>query len=327
MSEFHERNIVINLSNKESYKDLELIGKALSTNDRIKILNLLTDNSMSIVEISSKLNLAVSSTAFHIKCLEDAGLVLTHSQAGIRGSMRVCISNVQSIHIICDASRQLDDIKTLKIEMPIGNFYDCNVFPTCGLADENSIISVYDNPGAFYSPEKVNAQLIWFQKGFLEYRFPNHMLKHVLLKDLSFQLEICSEAPGFRDIWPSDISIIVNDNEVATYTCPGDFGSRLGKLTPKYWGYGSTQFGLLKTFSIRENGCYIDEVLVNNQLKISQIDISEKAYISFKICIKDNAKHIGGVNIFGKKFGDFNQDIIMQANYQAMGQENNIKVL
>jgi predicted transcriptional regulator len=34
---------------------------------------------------------------------------------------------------------------------------------------------------------------------------------------------------------------------------------------------------------------------------------------------KDDAKHIGGFNIFGKEFGDYKQDIVMCLSYEYAG--------
>ena len=44
--------------------------------------------------------------------------------------------------------------------------------------------------------------------------------------------------------------------------------------------------------------------------------IASRTYISLKIEIKDNAKHIGGINIFGEKYGDYPQGIVMNLTYE-----------
>ncbi|MEI3204121.1 MAG: hypothetical protein V8S73_05705 [Lachnospiraceae bacterium] len=38
-------------------------------------------------------------------------------------------------------------------------------------------------------------------------------------------MEICSEAPGYKEDWKSDLTLWVNDVEVGTWTCPGDLGA------------------------------------------------------------------------------------------------------
>ena len=84
-------------------------------------------------------------------------------------------------------------------------------------------------------------------------------------------MEICSEAPGYLEHWPSDITISINGHEVGTYCSPGDYGARRGNLTPLCWPNGRTQYGILKTFSVREHGGYIDGALVNQQLGLKPV--------------------------------------------------------
>ena len=135
------------------------------------------------------------------------------------------------------------------------------------------------------------------------------------LSELSFSVEICSEAPGYLNDWPSDITVTVNGIELTTFCSPGDFGDRRGKLTPAIWPNGRTQYGLLKTFSIQENGGYIDHMPVNPSISIKQLELDKCHYIALRIGIKEDAKHIGGINIFGEKYGDYPQGIIMTFTY------------
>lgn len=106
---------------------------------------------MSIQEIASTLDIPVSSTAMHIRCLEEARMVVTESQPGLRGSMRVCINSVESIRIDVSMPEADRRSKSITFDMPVGNYYDFEVAPTCGLADKSGVIDTYDNPRAFYS--------------------------------------------------------------------------------------------------------------------------------------------------------------------------------
>lgn len=310
-----ERELSFHLSNLEHHEKIAQICKALSSPVRLQILNVLKASSMSVQEIAGTLDIPVSSTALYIKTLEEAGLVATESQPGKHGSMRVCTCIMHSLYLqtFDIAADSMDN--TLVVDMPIGNFYECNVSPTCGLADEDGIINAYDNIKSFYSPRRLHAQLLWFHKGHIEYRFPN--ISNPLLKpyELSFSMEICSEAPGYHEHWPSDITIFMNDIELLTYHAPGDYGARRGKLTPSAWANGRTQYGLLKSFSLRDDGGYLDGQRVNSLVCLEQIKLQEKPYISLKIEIKDSAKYIGGINIFGETYGDHPQGIVMRLSY------------
>lgn len=311
-----DRHKFFDIANEKQYDSIIRICKALSTKERLDIVRLLRTESMSIVEIANKLNIAVSSTAFHVKCLEDADIIITETKPGMRGSMRLCSHNFEKIEMELLSDYIKVSEKNISINMPIGLFYNIDVYPTCGMADENgNIIVAYDNPKIFYDPKRVNAQLIWFHKGYIEYRFPNKDLIDINIKNISFSVELCSEAPGYMQEWPSDISIIVNNKLIGVYRSNGDFGERRGVLTPKNWSSYSTQYGILKTFSISKDGTFIDGVLFNKDVNIENININGGYYISFIIAVNENSKYVGGVNIFGEKFGDYSQDIIMRVHY------------
>ena len=310
-----EKNLELNLAAASHKEHLVAIGKALSSPVRIDIMNLIKTKPLSLQEIARLLQIPLSSTAMHIRCLEDAGLIITENQPGIRGSMRVCMCHILSFHLEAyDTEIDAADHSYL-YEMPVGSYYNFDVSPTCGLAGMEGIIDCFDNPVSFYSAERQNAQHIWFSQGFLEYRFPNKINRLLTLQELSFSLELCSEAPGYSEDWPSDITFYINDQEVGTYTCPGDFGVRRGKCTPDIWPMGRTQYGLLTSISLRQDGGYINESPVNPAVSLSTVGLDEHPFISFKVCIKSDAVNIGGVNIFGEKYGDHPQGICMRAVY------------
>lgn len=128
---------------------------------------------------------------------------------------------------------------TLVYQMPLGNYTDFQVEPSCGLAvGMNGVIDTFDDPRSFYSTDRQQAQLIWFSRGYIEYRFPNKInpLEHP--GDELFH-GTCSEAPGYNAQWPSDITFSVNGTEIGTYTCPGDLGARRGKTDTKCMAHRS----------------------------------------------------------------------------------------
>ncbi len=310
------RDISLYLGNPEHTERITKIGKALSAPARLEILDILKNTPRSLQEIATLLDIPLSSTALHVKTLEEAGLLITENQPGTRGSMRVCVCSFNTFFLTM-FNADVDSIdKTVSLEMPIGNYFDCDICPTCGIAGENGSIGAYDSVNTFYSPQRTKAQLIWFSKGYLEYRFPYILNSTLSVQDISFSLELCSEAAGFLETWPSDITISINGIEIITYLSPGDFGARRGKLTPEIWANGSTQYGLLKTFSVKKNGCYLDGQLQNPRVTLEDLNLTGHPYIAFKVAVKDDAKHLGGVNLFGKKFGDYPQGIIMNITYE-----------
>lgn len=310
-----DRHIRLNIDREEDYELFERLGKALSSDVRLRMLAILKHKSMNVVELAQVLKIPVSSAAFHVNLLEEANLINTEMLPGIRGSQKVCSSRAEDVFLSINTSPQEKERRSFSVDMPIGNYYDFKIHPTCGMVNDETYIESCDDVQSFYSPNRSAAQLIWFQRGFVEYRFPNHFISGKNPNYVSFSLEICSEAPGYRNVWPSDITFSINNRELLTYTSPGDFGGRHGKLTPIWWTDGNTQFGLLKTISVDGTGTYLDGVMKSEEITIESLELSAQPYISFKIEIKKDARHVGGINIFGKSYGDYAQNIVMHVEY------------
>jgi predicted transcriptional regulator len=102
----------------------------------------------------------------------------------------------------------------------------------------------------------------------------------------------------------------VNGVEIGTWTCPGDFGGHRGALTPEWWDEWNTQYGLLKIWRVTQDGTYIDGVRVSD-VSVNDFDLTANPYITLRIGVR-NVDVPGGINIFGSKFGNYPQDILMR---------------
>ncbi|OPA73290.1 ArsR family transcriptional regulator [Paenibacillus selenitireducens] len=294
---------------------LRIVAHALSSDIRINIIKLLNFNKENIVDIAEKLNLPVSTVASNIKVLEGAGLIVTEVQAASRGTMKLCTVNFNEIHMNLNVNAGYNDpTKVYQIDMPVGCYTDCEIHPTCGLINDNGIVKPQDEPSYFFHPGRVSAQLIWFHRGYVDYKFPVTSDTNMNIKSIQFSMELCSEAPGYDHNWPSDITVWINDTEIGTWTCPGDFGDRRGKLNPLWLPDNHTQYGLLKTWKVDNGGSYLDDVKISD-IRLPDISFKMNKYIKFRIGIKPYSENIGGINLFGKEFGDYSQDIIMRIIY------------
>jgi predicted transcriptional regulator len=290
------------------------IAKALSTELRVEMFKELLHRSMNVVEISDKFGIPASTAAINIKKLEEAGLIQTEMIPGTRGTQKLC-SAVYSRIVVDFAHFRAEPSETCAVvSLPIGQFFDSQCSSPCGILNEHSIIGEMDEPRSFFEPERVDAQLIWFRRGFLEYRFPNRVPRGSLIRNLELSMEICSEAPLFNLDWPSDITLWINGKEVGTWTSPGDFGGERGMLTPQWWGSENTQFGLLKTWRVHSDGSYIDGRNISS-LTVDDLGLDDKPYVTARIGIKPDAKNDGGLNLFGRKFGNYETDLKMKLDF------------
>ncbi len=292
----------------------EVLFKGLASEPRLKILKFLHGHVRSINEIAEALDMPATTVAMHIGVLEESGLVRSELQPANRGRQKMCARIHADRLLVILPNNKPGSKEPFEISMPIGAFTDCRVTPTCGLAAQNQMIGEVDNPATFYHPDRLNAQLIWLRAGYLEYRFPNHLTGAITPDSLQFSMEICSEAPTHADDWPSDITLWVNGVEIGTWISPSDFGEIRGTLTPDWWSNWSSQYGLLKIWRIAHGGSFIDGNRISD-VTLDDLDLSQNEFISMRIGVKSDAVHVGGLNLFGRGFGNYPQDILMRLHY------------
>ncbi|MEC2345863.1 helix-turn-helix domain-containing protein [Paenibacillus barengoltzii] len=292
------------------------VAHALSTRSRVDILRLLNTRSMNIIELAETLELPVSTVANNVKILEAAKLINTELLPAVRGAMKVCSRNYDDILISLNSSIRTskDGMKFYEVEMPIGHYSDCEVHPTCGMASSEGMLVREDEPASFYHPKHVGAQILWFRKGYVEYQFPLEVPQNARIQSLELSMEMCSEAPNYDNDWPSDISVWINGVEIGMWTSPGDFGDRRGTLNPPWWEDWMTQYGLLKTWRVDRERTTLDMQKVSD-VTIDDLNLDQRPSLRVRIGVKPDAIHKGGVNLFGKQFGDYDQDLVLQIAY------------
>ena len=292
------------------------ISHALSSAVRLTLLRLISDKPLNLSEISALLGIPVSSTALHVKTLEEAGLVITRLKPGVSGFQKVCALNVATITFKIQNSSSHQGKENVLLEyIPIGNYFDFHVNPPCGIVTDKQPIDSEDRTNGFYMPEHAKAQLIWFTTGYLEYRISTERIRKLSnIHSFSFTMELCSEAPGYRNDWKSDIDLLVNSKLVATVHSQGDYGGRQGKLNPSWWDHNNTQYGILHNLLITHEGTYLDE-MKESSATIASLELLQHDYISLRISVRSDSQFVGGVNLFGEKFGDYPQNIVLKVHF------------
>ena len=294
------------------------IFKALGSDIRVEIIKLLLhNNGLNMNEIATELNITNGALTSHIKKLEDCGLITVSSESGGHGNQKKCSVHLDKILIDLD---QMEDSKNLyQTELKVGHFSDYNVYPTCGLSSAKAIIGEVDDTRYFAHPDRYNADILWFTKGYVEYIIPNFIPSSMKIDQITISAELSSEAPGINDVWHSDIHFYLNDTCIGTWTSPGDFGDVKGIFTPDWWYPNWNQYGMLKLLVINKKGTFVDGLQISN-ITIKDFNLNYKSILKFKIGVPDNAEHVGGLTIFGKTFGNYNQDINIRINYSPIEQ-------
>ncbi len=293
-------------------KNIEKIANALSAKVRRQIIKLSTEGSYSVMQIAEILNIPVSTISFHLKLLKEAGLINILPNPVKRGNEKVISQNISQINLDFRLFyKQKTEQETFDI--PVGCYSNFEISPPCVLADSAGIMIGWDKPEAFYSLKRFNASLLAFTKGYVEYCVPLYSLQDKKVIGVAFSLELCSECPMHNNDWKSDITFWLNGVELCTYHSMGDYGERPGIYTPSFWPANATQYGMLKKVRVTDEGTFLDEERVSD-VTIDDCNISN-VLIRLKIGIKEDAKHVGGINLFGKGFGDTDQNISLQVAY------------
>ena len=294
--------------------DSEEIFKALGSGTRLKILELLSRQELNINGLGQALGIAHPTVSKHVQILEQAGLVTSEYMSGEQGMQKRCRLHYDRLIISLEAMR-VPDIHSEEMEMPIGMYTSAHPVITCGLASRDKIIGFMDEPQAFLLPERSQAQVLWMAGGAVEYIFPNTVPALMEIYGVDLSMEICSECLDFNNDYPSDITLWINGVEIGTWTSPGDMGDRRGRLNPAWWNPHDSQYGFLKVWSLDADGASIDSTPLSD-INIKDIAVAPRQPVTVRIGIKPDAVHPGGFNLFGRGFGNYEQDLILRLHYK-----------
>lgn len=291
-----------------------LVYKALASETRLDILKCLANSPATTSELAHELNLSKAILSRHIKCLEDAKLIhKSHTFVSSDNRKKVYTLKVDQIRINFPKRIYLP-FKKKTSEIRLGFFSDFSVSPSCGLASPQKLIGEMDDPRSFVLNDRINTSLLWFSDGYVEYMIPNLIEEDEKPELLELSLEISSEFPVSNNNWPSDITFYINDIDVGTWTCPGNFSDVRGKYTPDWWDSNYSQYGLLIFLRINHIDTGVDGRKIGDTT-IKDLKLHDSPFIKLRIGIKQGATNPGGLTIFGNNFGNHDQNILLSVYY------------
>ena len=68
---------------------------------------------------------------------------------------------------------------------------------------------------------------------------------------------------------------------------------------------------------INNKGTFIDGLQVSD-VSIGDFDFDYRSTIKLKLEVEEDAEHVGGLTIYGRTFGNYNQDIAVRINYSPI---------
>lgn len=294
-------------------KDSLLVYEVLASETRLNIIKLLGKEKRNISEIASALQLSNAIITRHIQKMEAANLIKSEKVPGKSGIQKLVFLSVDDIHIRFP-EKIYHAFNLHKTDLKLGHFTNFDVSPTCGLATTNNIVGKPDDPKYFMESDRVNASLLWFSKGFVEYKIPNLLQDNQHAEMLEISFELSSEFPLSNNVWPSDISIYINDIKIGVYTVPGNFSDTRGRYTPTWWNNQFSQYGLLKHLRINSLDSGMDGEPFS-AVTINDLKLDQHSLITLKFAVESDSSNVGGLTLFGKGFGNHDQDILVNLYY------------
>ena len=155
------------------------IYEALASSVRLELLRLISAGDYSITELSKKLNLSKAIITKHIQKLEAARLITSKKIPGKSGVKKIPHLAVDTIEITFP-TQIYHSFSMYTTSIQLGHYTNFEVVPTCGLATAENIVGKLDDPLSFVEPSRVNASLLWFSEGYVEYKIPTWLTTRIL---------------------------------------------------------------------------------------------------------------------------------------------------
>ena len=296
-----------------SMEELASFGKAISSELRIQIVLYVAKHpGIGLMELSQKFGVSRAAITQNIKILSAAGLIELGESGEKSSARKGCFLTEDGF--LLNFRPQLLTQKIYATEIPIGQYSDFAITPTCGIATPEELIGKVDDPAYFDDPRRSQAGILWFSTGFVEYRLPNYLQPGQELSELQLSFEVSSEAPGVAENWPSDLIFALNGEEIGSWTSPGDYGDVWGRYTPDWWDPNWNQYGLLKLLTINGAGPYMDGRRISPK-RIKALSLTHERELRFRIAAPAEAQNAGGCTLFGRGFGNYNQGLKFKIIY------------
>lgn len=291
------------------------IFKALGSDVRLEILSLISRyHSINMNDLARHLSITKGALTGHVKMLREAGLIEVTAASETQGNQKIC--RLSHDRLIAYLRHQETEENRYEVDLDIGHYFQFSLKPTCGIATVDEIIGGLDDRRFFSHPDRVQAGILWFSTGFLEYRIPNLLQPRQEIEEIRIRFELGSEAPGIQEDWPSDIHFYLNKTFLGYWTSPGDFGVNRGHLNPGWWPDSLNQYGLLKTLLINREGSFIDGTKLSD-VCIQDFSLDRHSEMSLRLEVPESAENCGGLTLFGKGFGNYNQGINIQVLWKG----------
>lgn len=288
--------------------------KTLGSDARMRIVELLSERGeMNMNEIASALELTNGALTGHIRRLEECGIIKTVSEGTGHGNQKLCSMKVDQILLSAGKVEEKRENQAYETELQVGHYSDYKVSEPCGLASVYSIIGNGNDARYFAHPDRLQAGILWFSQGYVEYRIPNLVPENHRITQITLYFEISPGTVSSLDKDLTEVVFALNGKRLGTWAAPVDFRWNRGLYTPVWWNRREKQSGLLKMVVINQFGAFLDGLKIAD-FEQGEFRMDDKSEIRFRFTVENTARQ-GGVVLYGSGFGSYNQDIRVRVHY------------
>ena len=198
--------------------------------------------------------------------------------------------------------------------MPLGLYTACEVSAPCGLCSSHGIIGLLDVPDTFLDPARMSAGLLWFTRGFVEYQFPNNAKLSWAATSRSLEFVDGAVLGGARNFGRTGRRTSRSRSTGSTSAPgprPGDFGDKRGVYTPGLVEAEGQPVRQAEVFRVTPRAPSSTGSR-SRPVTLPDLTSTDHRSIRLTIAVRDDAHHPGGINIFGRGFGNYDQDIVLR---------------
>lgn len=280
--------------------------KVLGNEPRFNILTLLMKGPMSISEIARKIQISQPTVTTYVQQLEENGLVFTRLQRAAKGYIKLCYSLYSGISLEWDEARQKALESVYELDMPVGHYSSMNCSRPSLLANQGGILASSDDLSRFFHPIRMEAELLAMTQGVVKYLFPYNMPpeKKIHRIELSAELNIAQRHHSAL----TNVTLSINNCNFTPLRLDVHDGIKEHSHILDWYPKDMTTCGNLYVWQIDNQQTTLNsEPCGDFSLKDLQLQSMQPIEVSFNV--ESPHAPAGGMVIFGKSFGRYNQDL------------------
>jgi len=292
----------------------EVVLKVLSNSARYKILALLSQGPMNISELSRAVKISQPTVTTYINQLEKAGLVFSRLQKSSTGYNKICQTAYPGITLFWQDSEKPATETEYEIEMPVGHYAGIDCSAPCYLATQAGIIASSEDFSRFYHPIRMEAEILVMGQGSINYLFPYNIPKihKILYLELSLEMNVAFGPPDSF----TEVVLMLNHHRLEPVRLmPQKVNENHHHRLSWYPDELSTS-GQLCVWRVSESGSTLNSSPAG-KVNLSDLDLHPMQPIEVALETHSSIDPVGGLIIFGKRFGQHNQDIRLTVAYEA----------